>query len=481
MVRRFSLCLVSVSIMSLLFVICLKAQEIRSQGALSPQEIFKRASPSVMVVESLDAKGLVTAFGSGVVIAAGRVVTNRHVIESGVSFMVERAGKTWPARLVKVDPDHDLAELSVDGFAAPAVHVRVSSTLTVGEKVYAIGAPEGLELTISEGLISGLRTIDKDRVIQTSAAISHGSSGGGLFDVEGRLVGVTTFFFKEGQSLNFALPGEWMLDLDRQPVTSVPSAHENSPAFQGLLWFEMGYRACETGKYGEAVRAYQEAIRLRPDFAMAWNNLGTAYGILGQSGKEVSAYQQAIRLKPDLALAWYNLGTTYSSLGQYGEAVSALQEALRLRPDFAEAWNNLGTAYGILGQSGKEVSAHQEALRLKPEDAIAWYNLGTAYGRLAQHGKAVSAFQEAIRLKPDYPEAWYNLGTTYGSLGQYGEEVSAYEEAIRLKPDYAEAWYNLGVVYTVEGQQSKVIKIYEKLKVLDPKRGDEFFRRMVLP
>lgn len=85
----------------------------------------------------------------------------------------------------------------------------------MGEKVYAIGAPEGLELTISGGLISGLRDFDKDRVIQTSAAISPGSSGGGLFDAEARLVGITTFYLKEGQTLNFALPADLILELGK--------------------------------------------------------------------------------------------------------------------------------------------------------------------------------------------------------------------------------------------------------------------------
>jgi Trypsin-like peptidase domain len=184
---------------------------------LSAQEIFKRVSPSVMVVESLDANGKVAAFGSGVMIAPGQVITNRHVIEDGVSFRIEHDGKQWPAKLVRVDPDHDLAELSVAGLHAPPVTVRDSSKLAVGETVYAVGAPEGLELTISEGLISGLRDFDKGRVIQTSAAISPGSSGGGLFDAEGRLVGITTFYLKEGQSLNFALPAERTLALEEPP------------------------------------------------------------------------------------------------------------------------------------------------------------------------------------------------------------------------------------------------------------------------
>jgi len=87
---------------------------------------------------------------------------------------------------------------------------RASSSLAVGERVYAIGAPEGLELTLSEGVISGLRDFDGAHVIQTSAPVSPGSSGGGLFDAHGHLIGITTFSMKEGQNLNFALPTEWV-------------------------------------------------------------------------------------------------------------------------------------------------------------------------------------------------------------------------------------------------------------------------------
>lgn len=325
-----------------------------------------------MVVESLDAQGKVTAFGSGVVIAPGRVITNRHVIEDGASFRVEHDGKKWPAKLVNVDSDHDLAELSVAGLAAPVVTVRDSSKLAVGEKVYAIGAPEGLELTISEGLISGLRDFDKGRVIQTSAAISPASSGGGLFDAEGRLVGITTFYLKEGQSLNFALPAEWTLALSRQPSAPAPATSESSPAFQALVWFEVGYKAERAGEHQTAVLAFQRATTLRRDFEAAWYDLGIAYHGLGQYDKAVGAEREAVRLRPDYEPAWVNLGVAYGELGQYDKAVSASQQAIRLKPDDEPAWFNLGVAYGHLGQYDKAVGAEREAVRLKPDDQVAW-------------------------------------------------------------------------------------------------------------
>src|SRR5579883_2718738 len=448
---------------------------------LSAQQVFKRVSPSVMVVESLNARGAVVAFGSGVVIAPGCVITNRHVIEDGVSFRVVHSARKWPAQLMKVDPDHDLAELSVAGLDAPAVTVLDSSKLEVGETVFAIGAPEGLELTISEGLISGLRDFDKGRVIQTSAAISPGSSGGGLFDTQGRLVGITTFYLKEGQSLNFALPAEWTTALNRQAASPSPAWTKSSPAFQALVWFEVGYTADEAGRHAEAVTAYKEALRLKPDEALAWVNLGVAYAGLGQHDKAVNAEQEAIRLKPDDELAWLDLGVAYGHLRQYDKEVSAEQEAIRLKPDDADAWTGLGFAYDHLGQYDKAVNAEQEALRLKPDEALAWRNLGVAYAGLGQHDKAVRAEQEAIRLKPDDAAAWFDLGFAYDLLGQHDKAVRAEQEAIRLKPDDEAAWFDLGLAYHALGQQSEVIKVYEKLKTLDPKLADEFFKLAVLP
>jgi tetratricopeptide (TPR) repeat protein len=402
-----------------------------------------------MVVESLDAKGKVTVFGSGVVIAPGRVITNRHVIEDGASFRIEHGGKKCSAKLIRVDPGHDLAELSVAGLAAPVVTVLDSSKLAVGETVYAIGAPEGLELTISEGLISGLRDFDNGRVIQTSAAISPGSSGGGLFDAEGRLVGITTFYLKEGQSLNFALPAEWTLALNRPAPGPSLTADRNSPEFQALVWFVAGYKADQAHDYVTAVDAYQETARL------------------------VSG--------PAKALVLVNLGLTYGELGQYNKEVSADQEAIRLKPDDEGAWASLGFAYSGLGQFDKAVGAEEQAVHLKPDDALAWYILGTAYGGLGRYGDAVSAEQQALRLEPDDADAWFKLGGFYSLLRQYDKSVSAYQEALRLKPDDATAWFGLGLAYAALGQQSDVIKVYERLKALDPKQAEDFFKMAVLP
>lgn len=89
----------------------------------------------------------------------------------------------------------------------------VADAIRIGARVYAIGAPRGMELTISEGIVSSLREHAGIRFIQTTAAISPGSSGGGLFDAQARLVGITSFLLKDAQNLNFAYPAFYIREL----------------------------------------------------------------------------------------------------------------------------------------------------------------------------------------------------------------------------------------------------------------------------
>lgn len=161
-------------------------------AALSPTEVFRRASPSVFVVEVMDSQNRIVGTGSGVAVGEGQVITNKHVA-SGGRLRLRHGDRVWtPHRVVK-HPERDLALLMVEDLNVPSV--RIETTVSVGDRVYAIGAPKGLELTFSEGLVSSIRS---GRLIQTSAPISSGSSGGGLFDGHGNLVGITTGGFEDG-------------------------------------------------------------------------------------------------------------------------------------------------------------------------------------------------------------------------------------------------------------------------------------------
>jgi S1-C subfamily serine protease len=185
--------------------------------AKTPEEVFEIASKSVVAIKVLgDDANKITTIGSGVVVAKDEVLTNCHVAEKGRFLLVRHEGVDHVAVLASRLSQHDLCLLSVRNLAGQAVTLGAATKLKVGTAVYAIGAPEGLELSLSNGLVSQLRGGEGLPIIQTTAPISPGSSGGGLFDSEGRLVGITTFFLATGQNLNFAMPIDWLAEL-RKP------------------------------------------------------------------------------------------------------------------------------------------------------------------------------------------------------------------------------------------------------------------------
>ena len=153
---------------------------------------------------------------------SGDVITNYHVVKAGARYTVGRGKQGTPATVKAGDPDKDLCLLTASGLTAKPARLGRAARLKVGEPVYAVGAPQGLELSLSEGIVSQLRG-GPPPIIQTTVAISGGSSGGGLFNAEAELVGITTFYLKDGQSLNFDTNGittfvqdgeRWLLDHD---------------------------------------------------------------------------------------------------------------------------------------------------------------------------------------------------------------------------------------------------------------------------
>lgn len=212
-------------------------------AALSPSELFDKVSPSVWVVRTYDAGERPLGQGSAVVIGNGKLVTNCHVLAKAKMVSVRRRNVSYEASLEHADTARDLCLLGVEGFAAPAVAVGKASELKVGQKVFAIGNPKGLEATLSEGLVSGLRGewSDGSHVVQTTAPFSPGSSGGGLFDEQGRLVGITTLIARDAQNLNFALPAEWIAQVPERAKAAL--AARDAPKTAGALAAPPGYPA----------------------------------------------------------------------------------------------------------------------------------------------------------------------------------------------------------------------------------------------
>jgi S1-C subfamily serine protease len=165
-------------------------------------EIVARTRPAVVVIET--DKG----FGSGFIIKPdGIIVTNNHVVADAKAIEVKfPSGEVYRnVYLLSSDPTNDLAFLKIEAVDLPTITLGNSNNVQLGDEVLLVGTPQGLEQTVSNGLISGIRIDDGVRVLQTSAAASPGSSGGPLLNRNGEAVGIMSFKLVNGENLNFAV------------------------------------------------------------------------------------------------------------------------------------------------------------------------------------------------------------------------------------------------------------------------------------
>lgn len=201
-------------------------------GFLSDPDAIEKAISSVLFIAAFDNSGDGVVTGSGFVAFDSRtVVTNYHVIESAVEIWAtdENENVYRIARVLAKDEDNDLAILSIEGqaFLRP-LKLAGGTRLKRGEPVLAIGSPEGLFNSVSEGIISRIYDPKVTLDIQFTAPISHGSSGGALFNDAGEVIGVTSATAEQGQNLNFAIGIHHAIDLYREVDSSywIPSKLE---------------------------------------------------------------------------------------------------------------------------------------------------------------------------------------------------------------------------------------------------------------
>ena len=185
------------------------------RAPLSAAAIAQRASPATVTIIAISANGDTLGQGSGFLVrATGEIITNHHVLAGASRAIVRLASGERYDRVQAIDADSlaDLAIIKVAGFGLPVVPLA-STTPPVGSHVVVIGSPLGLSQTVSDGLISAVRLYGGKQQLQISAPISHGSSGGPVFNDAGEVIGVAAASIESGQQLNFAVPIKYALGM----------------------------------------------------------------------------------------------------------------------------------------------------------------------------------------------------------------------------------------------------------------------------
>jgi len=441
----------------------INAANILYSQELTPKEIFKKCEGAVVVVIALDKYNNKLGFGSGVIInEKGWIVTNYHVYKNEIYNASKLSIKHDDINIeytdiIGFDIQRDLLFLKFDNNKYNLTNIKIgnSDKLEVGDPLYSIGSPQGLENSLYPGLVSGLnREIpwSKYPAIQMSCIIDHGSSGGAVVNAYGELVGISTW---GTGNLFFAIPSN---DIFKVYISS----YGDKEGEKYINYFDLGYKADDEKRYEDAIYYYSKYLEKYPKNADAYNNRGNAYNYLQKYDEAIADLNKAIKLKPDLAEAYNNRGNAYYFLHKYDKAIADYNKAIQLKPDLAEAYNNRGVAYDDLKKYAEAIADYTKAIELKPDYADAYYNRGIVYKKLQKYAEAIADYTKAIELKPDYADAYNNRGNVYYNLQKYAEAIADYTKAIELKPDDAEAYYNRGNAYKKSGNMKKACEDWRR-------------------
>ena len=355
---------------------CLAAQRPHEP---TPSDIFKSAKDSVVLILGADQEGVVQ--GSGFIQSHDQVVTNFHVIEGQEQLYVKFTdGSVAQVKsIAKADENVDLAILKVPTGSRPPLRMGDELALREGDNVLALGAPRGLELTLTSGIVSSFRRDENAYLIQTTAPIAPGSSGGPLLDSLGRVVGITTFRLSDSPGLYFSVAVSELKRLLKTPSTTALGITSNTDELETLR------KEIESGSVDTASSRADTLLSRDPH-----NPTGlTIKGILAlhqnHSEEAVTFLSKAVNEQPDLQLpqSYYSL-----ALIRTGEFKRALVHARKAEDIASTEFSEqiLALAAYLLNDLPTAKKAAEQVVAINDDDETAleiltgvayWENPGT--------------------------------------------------------------------------------------------------------
>jgi tetratricopeptide (TPR) repeat protein len=455
-------------------------------AAEDAQRVFANVAPSVVTVKTRDDDGQPDGHGSGVVVGKDLVVTNCHVVRRAASVQVVSAAGELAALWTRQLPNQDACLLAVKGLTATPVPLRTSVDLALGEPVYAIGNPLGFGLAVSSGLIGAIDRSSDYTVLLATAPVSPGSSGGGLFDRDGKLLGITTAIMGTGQNFNRILSAEVVADLLRKgeprPVLqAVPTPEKKWPepaaalleadnwealAAYGREWslaqptsaLALVYQAraeMNLKHYAAAHTLLEQAQALDDRVEMLWTTRADLFIALNRDDEVDRAFRILERLFPYATDGNIRRSERYARQGKPQLALDELKQAIRKYPSRSSWWSRLGRLEEQLNHPKEAAIAFATALRLGSADTEVQRRLaalstpGHAVGSppgpasIGVAGSAPKPVRPGARSTPE-SEALVALGWSEHNKGRHRQAEEAARQALVLAPKSANAWNLLG-------------------------------------
>ena len=466
-----------------------KSQDVLTEKAAVPSDIEEqiahigKTSTVILTVETTDGK---VGKGSGFFVREDLIVTNIHVVAGiyGEPFSCSAKLIDPPTHysikgVVASDPDHDLVILRVEGVGAGVLQLGDSDTVKLSEAVIAIGTPKGVSSKIVKGTISRI-TADFFRV---KATLPSGYSGGAVLNDAGEVIGVCVEG-GETKTLSSVIPSNHLKTLLKNIPTQEKSLEKwrSEPLIRAYALVKQGDEKMAFGNVKSAIKAYDAAIRLKPDFVVAYARRADAkYNLRDYKGM-LKDFDVSIRLGLDYATAYVNRGVAKINLRDYKGAIKDCDTAIRLDPKNVEAYFNRGNANSDLGNHKIAIEDYSTAIRLKPRAvilAIVHFKRAKARSQLDDNIGAIEDYTEAIRLKSDNAAiltvAYLNRGLVRFDLGDTESAIEDYNAVIKLKPQDAlltEVYVHRATAKAKLGDNISAIKDYSTAIHLADKNTD---------
>jgi tetratricopeptide (TPR) repeat protein len=470
--------------MRLLFIACVVVGSfgsITSPHAMSAQQaagdgerVYALVSQSVLPITTIDGNGAVTGTASGFLVSADQLLTNAHVADGG-AMRVSLGAFDVPCSLERSDSISDLALCRIPAKSGVAPLVLAKEDPKPGATIFAVGNPQGLERTISQGLFTGFRVVDGQQRVQISAAISQGSSGGPVLNSEGLLVGVAVSFLDEGQNLNFAVPlavVRRFLDDEASPTTSatmlasvkslqaklapLPSAAKKDAEYQRQtaqlddLLHKLVAAASDPAELREIadiatasyrpralVRASRKLVQLStkpsPDAharlarGLYWSSDDASSPDLVEAESHAG---RAIELGLHTQDHFVLLGDIQSRRQRYQKAYASYERAITV--PFAATSDVLFRLFTTATELDRDTEAvtwfnRAKAVGLRPPHMVEFARFLESRARYAEAG---AAHEDAARAAPDAYQSICDAGRTYSWAGSLDQSLAANRECI---------------------------------------------------
>ncbi len=475
---------------------------------LNAQEIFemnKNALVSIWYIAdgyysyySYIPKDTMLLNGSGFIIyEEGIIGTNVHVIENKDSLLVKTFdGTFYNAEIIFTDPKNDIAILKIinpNGMKYPTIKIGDSDSVKIGQSIYAIGSPLGFEYTISEGIIAGLRTNEKvsfsdyeiglvekvfDKVIQITAAISPGNSGGALFNGHGEVIGITTYSYGFYGNLNFAVGintlSKYLSEInfaDNELTPELITKREDelfNRSYRNAINYK--YRVIDNWFYTKQ----KDTMKTYDTLIVKQDSINKANFI-----KSESLFEKCLNLRPDTFYVYRDLLDLYIFTDNYKKAEDLY---LGIREKFTSdsllntLSSSLASAYSSSKDYKKALSFYDKMLKADTSDYFIYYQIANTYEMMKDYETAIKKYNLLLKKDSSYTKAYIAIGKIYyANINDYEEASKYFNLALErsLKSDYGYGYYGteyvdlfyyLGMTAIKEKKKTLALLYYLELK-----------------